>query len=518
MNERKTENTLVRWSDNGAFQVSVQTIGCGPEDLAELGAFISNLHVAHAEIRSRAKVGEEPCGRCSGLTILPNEADADGRMRCACGKLSAREDGSCEDEHEAVPCPDCARRKEDANARAVNAGVAQSDSVPGKDGAEEPGATSSGSHVPYDGDPRLDRNWLGTEQREQSPQVPGSTPGPSVDRTSASSGPEPLCNLCGLTCHLNDGSPASGEHGLINARVSGGYASTPGNGNGALDDGDTYTFSLCEFCLDWLFSRFQRPVAIRCYLSGETVDWQPAHQRVALDDWRKQKAAFVAEARRRDEHRSPAVVTARGEPAVRLSVRRYAALVEALNEWVSRRDLTGTLALNVRSAWAAVRDLFSASPADLSPAPARTITGTTISDLELERWGTIRRADEADAFDFSKHGWSPAYILTFLSRETLEMRRLLRELIARHEPNTADPVVRRAVELLGTNLESSQPLFPTWPVPTRDAPDAHGDLRCVYCEAEGGPTGVLLVRFVMDRRWRCYEAIECEARRNAGPR
>ena len=74
---------------------------------------------------------------------------------------------------------------------------------------------------------------------------------------------KPLCNLCGLSCVIGPSeSPASGPHGLIEATVTGGYESTPGNGCGALDDMVRHSFSLCEFCLDWLFSKFNVPVAV----------------------------------------------------------------------------------------------------------------------------------------------------------------------------------------------------------------------------------------------------------------
>ena len=72
------------------------------------------------------------------------------------------------------------------------------------------------------------------------------------------------CNLCGRSMGLDDPSPdAAAPHGLVNASAVGGYCSTPGNGSGALDDLDCYTFSLCEFCLDWLFCACVVPPAVR---------------------------------------------------------------------------------------------------------------------------------------------------------------------------------------------------------------------------------------------------------------
>jgi len=103
------------------------------------------------------------------------------------------------------------------------------------------------------------------------------------------------CNMCGLLCTLGDEATGA-DYGLINARASGGYESTPGNGHGALDDCTHYTFSLCEFCLDWLFSRFKVPVKVDDYVSGEEAEpWRPAAQRVAEDEWRKMKQEFQTE-------------------------------------------------------------------------------------------------------------------------------------------------------------------------------------------------------------------------------
>jgi len=136
------------------------------------------------------------------------------------------------------------------------------------------------------------------------------------------------CNLCGLSCTLGCGEHRDENGGLIDATVIGGYESTPGNGHGALDDLIRHRFSLCEFCLDWLFYQFVIPVAVDDPMNdhvlkpGETVEegltrmgvvrvggpydvppWRPAAQRVREDDWRGQKEAFFAEAARRDAAR-----------------------------------------------------------------------------------------------------------------------------------------------------------------------------------------------------------------------
>lgn len=124
-------------------------------------------------------------------------------------------------------------------------------------------------------------------------------------RTSAD-GPDrepPLCNVCGLTCLL--GEPSSGESslrspnsgGLERVTVRGNYDSTPGNGHGALDDCTSYSFSICEWCLDWLFTPD---------IDGtpETAEeFRPTARRVADDDWRQAKDAFRAEFERRKEAR-----------------------------------------------------------------------------------------------------------------------------------------------------------------------------------------------------------------------
>lgn len=77
--------------------------------------------------------------------------------------------------------------------------------------------------------------------------------------------------------------------------------------------------------------------------------------------------------------------------------------------------------------------------------------GSTISDNELATWAAIERADEAYSYNWIRHGWGAPVIVTALAPEALEMRRILRAFIARHEETTTDPLVLRAVELLGFN-------------------------------------------------------------------
>lgn len=146
---------------------------------------------------------------------------------------------------------------------------------------------------------------------------------------------EKLCNLCGLTCLLEH-PPMDKPSGLIDAVVVGGYESTPGNGSGTLDDMTGYSFSLCEYCLDWLFGRFKIQVQTFDPIRGLTLrpeesieqglertggflvlgpssvkpPWLPAEVRIARDDWRKLKAEFFAEKAKRDAARNEGSVEA----------------------------------------------------------------------------------------------------------------------------------------------------------------------------------------------------------------
>ena len=55
---------------------------------------------------------------------------------------------------------------------------------------------------------------------------------------------------------------------------------------------------------------------------------------------------------------------------------------------------------------------------------------TTLSNDELRRWASIKRADEAHAYDFSQHGNSAPVWLCALARETLELREMIAALTA----------------------------------------------------------------------------------------
>lgn len=119
------------------------------------------------------------------------------------------------------------------------------------------------------------------------------------------------CNLCGLPCDIYGSIPEDirTPSGLIDAKVTGGYDSTPGNGFGALDDCSQYKFSLCEWCLDWLFEQFiippeEKGVGAFSHLDGPPIEWKPARQRVEEDDWRSAKEEFRIEYERRNQARS----------------------------------------------------------------------------------------------------------------------------------------------------------------------------------------------------------------------
>jgi hypothetical protein len=117
-----------------------------------------------------------------------------------------------------------------------------------------------------------------------------------------------LCNWCGEPCVLGEGPDPSvplhneiGEGGLLKhtIRVMGGYDSTPGNGCGALDDCTSYTFSLCEFCLDHLFTLFKNSPTVDSINNPEPEVFAAAAHRVAMDRWREHKMGFFKEQARR---------------------------------------------------------------------------------------------------------------------------------------------------------------------------------------------------------------------------
>lgn len=64
-----------------------------------------------------------------------------------------------------------------------------------------------------------------------------------------------LCNRCGESLSVDTGGGHRDYYGLGEVEVSGGYASP------VLPDAMTFTFSLCEPCLGYLFSTFRIPPA-----------------------------------------------------------------------------------------------------------------------------------------------------------------------------------------------------------------------------------------------------------------
>lgn len=109
-----------------------------------------------------------------------------------------------------------------------------------------------------------------------------------------------LCNLCGLSASLSCTTASKRDRDL---KINGSYYSTPGNGFGALDDMTTYTMSLCEFCVDWLFTKCVIPPKVYDGILGEVIPFRPAIQRVYEDGWRQEKQAFLDEKARRDAAR-----------------------------------------------------------------------------------------------------------------------------------------------------------------------------------------------------------------------
>jgi hypothetical protein len=105
------------------------------------------------------------------------------------------------------------------------------------------------------------------------------------------------CNMCaqeseGLECNSI----------LNNFKVSGGYDSTPANGYGALDDMTDYEFSLCEYCLDYLFKQFL--IAPKVYFIPSIAEEKfiPAEVRVEMSN-HNYKEDFFTEYNRRASFR-----------------------------------------------------------------------------------------------------------------------------------------------------------------------------------------------------------------------
>lgn len=112
-----------------------------------------------------------------------------------------------------------------------------------------------------------------------------------------------FCNICGHSCEIDSFCGKKINRGLIKTTVSGGYDSTPGNGRGALDDCTTYEFSICEFCLDFLFENSVIKPKVYDTFDGTEVEFKPAVQRVSNENWRKMKKEFFQEASNRSYSR-----------------------------------------------------------------------------------------------------------------------------------------------------------------------------------------------------------------------
>lgn len=123
--------------------------------------------------------------------------------------------------------------------------------------------------------------------------------------------------MCGLTTKLPDHNKSFDHeyfYGLIDADVMGGYESTPGNGSGALDDMTSYHFSLCEFCLDHLFSNFVIPP--KCFNGDIPEAFIPAAQQIKEDHWRDDGKTFFKEQRKRAKARKNKYVYPATDPNI----------------------------------------------------------------------------------------------------------------------------------------------------------------------------------------------------------
>ena len=109
------------------------------------------------------------------------------------------------------------------------------------------------------------------------------------------------CNMCGLESEVivNDWHRNTILHKFT---AIGGYESTPGNGCGTLDDCSEYKFSLCEYCLDYIFNQCIIPVLDIDYSIGEN-NYISAEERVRNDSWREMKKEFFEEYERRNNAR-----------------------------------------------------------------------------------------------------------------------------------------------------------------------------------------------------------------------
>jgi hypothetical protein len=85
---------------------------------------------------------------------------------------------------------------------------------------------------------------------------------------------------------------------------------------------------------------------------------------------------------------------------------------------------------------------------------------STLSDKELAKLGRIRRADVARAYNFGQHGWSAEYMVTFMARELLELRCMLRDTRNR-VTNQAISYRNEVDQYLGSHADGSSGM-PDW--------------------------------------------------------
>ncbi len=126
------------------------------------------------------------------------------------------------------------------------------------------------------------------------------------------------CNLCGHLCALGEAKQNEPDRmlgGLLGAQVNGGHYSTAGNGYGALEDGCSYRFSLCEFCLDWLFNQFKVPVKVHDYIDGDPAKWEAADERVKRYAGKPLAEVYRVEADKRAKSRGKPLNTSRADVA-----------------------------------------------------------------------------------------------------------------------------------------------------------------------------------------------------------
>lgn len=106
-----------------------------------------------------------------------------------------------------------------------------------------------------------------------------------------------VCNMCGESTILAL-EPVVDIGGLDNCEVIGGYFSS------ALEDCSKYKFSICEFCLDYLFERFKIPPKIFCTIDGDYRKFTTAKERFQTSNQKKLATEFFEEYEKRNKVRT----------------------------------------------------------------------------------------------------------------------------------------------------------------------------------------------------------------------